>query len=254
MRRGDAPQAEAPKSSGMSLSRRDAGLASVASLSVLFAPLPHNLSHIPLLSHTLLPLHLQLLTVFSIPPPCLQSGMSQSGMSLSRRDAGLACVASLSVLFTPMAALAVDPTGASADYIFSLNKRIQVQNRAKPGFPGFIREGFNVLVVADGLTVTADGYTGYNESATPIDSSYNTGRPAQARIGVSGLIPGFEEGLKTMKLGTQRRIIVPPALGPPVGPSTFFSAKQCEVFDVEIVGIRTCTRSTVGMFSNVVCE
>lgn len=40
---------------------------------------------------------------------------------------------------------------------------------------------------------------------------------------------GFEEGIRGMKAGQQRRIIVPPALGPPVGPSTFFSAKQCEV-------------------------
>jgi hypothetical protein len=32
-----------------------------------------------------------------------------------------------------------------------------------------------------------------------------------------------------MTVGSKRRIIVPPKLGPPVGPSTFFSAKQCEV-------------------------
>ena len=57
-----------------------------------------------------------------------------------------------------------------------------------------------------------------------------------------------------MREGGKRRIIVPPKLGPPVGPSTFFSAKQCEVFDVELREIRTCSRRQVMMFSDVVCE
>ena len=39
---------------------------------------------------------------------------------------------------------------------------------------------------------------------------------------------GFELGIRTMRVGGKRRIIVPPKLGPPIGPSTFFSAKQCE--------------------------
>ena len=43
-----------------------------------------------------------------------------------------------------------------------------------------------------------------------------------------------------MRVGTQRRFIVPPALGPPVGPSTFFSAKQCEVRVGGQVNARTC--------------
>ncbi len=69
-----------------------------------------------------------------------------------------------------------------------------------------------------------------------------------------GLIPGFELGIRGMRAGGKRRIIVPPKLGPPVGPSTFFSAKQCEVFDVELREIRTCSRRQVMMFSDVVCE
>lgn len=39
-----------------------------------------------------------------------------------------------------------------------------------------------------------------------------------------------------------------------VGPATFFSAKQFEVFDVELLAIKTCTRSTSGMFSTVSCN
>jgi len=56
-----------------------------------------------------------------------------------------------------------------------------------------------------------------------------------------------------MKVGGKRRIIVPPRLGPPVGPSTFFSAKQCEVFDIELRDIKQCKQESVMMFSRVVC-
>ncbi|GFR47469.1 hypothetical protein Agub_g9198 [Astrephomene gubernaculifera] len=161
--------------------------------------------------------------------------------------------------------------------VLSLNRRIQTQNRVPGEFPGFIREGFDVKVVGDGFKIAPTGliykdyeegqgalptdgqevvfnYTGYNESGSIIDTSFRQGRPAQTRLGVGGMIPGFEEGIRTMKPGGKRRIVVPPALGPPVGPSTFFSAKQCEVFDVELLAVRTCARRQVMMFSDLVCE
>ncbi|KAG5524608.1 hypothetical protein RHGRI_031322 [Rhododendron griersonianum] len=98
-------------------------------------------------------------------------------------------------------------------------------------------------------------YVGYNESGRRIDSTYLQGSPAKIRMGTKGLVPGFEEGILDMRPGGKRRIIIPPELGPPVGPSTFFSAKQFEVFDVELLSIQNCERRTiVGFYSDVVCN
>lgn len=46
----------------------------------------------------------------------------------------------------------------------------------------------------DGQQVVFD-YTGYNESGTPIDSSYRKGRAAEVRLGINGLIPGAGVGV-----------------------------------------------------------
>jgi hypothetical protein len=123
-------------------------------------------------------------------------------------------------------------------------------------------------------------YIAYNESGVQIDSTYRQGRPAETRVGIGGMIPGFEAGIKAMKVGGKRRIIVPPELGPPVGPGTFFSSKQFEVrvsapprdscrradkspgvgdslfqvFDVELLQIKNCTRQQMGMLSTVSCQ
>lgn len=188
--------------------------------------------------------------------------------------------------------------------ILEFNRRTQRQNNVPKDFPNFIREGYDMTILApegfqvftkymdeysilffqlfslkinlmqtspeglvykdfvegtgdvypqEGQQVTFD-YTAYNESAAVVDSSYRKGQSAQTQLGIQGLVPGFEIALKTMKPGGKRRIIVPPELGPPVGPSTFFSAKQYEVFDVELRAAKSCVRRSMGMFSDVVCE
>ncbi|MQM07515.1 hypothetical protein Taro_040350 [Colocasia esculenta] len=158
------------------------------------------------------------------------------------------------------------------------NRKIQEANNAPLDFPNFIREGFQVQVVAsekyvkrdsgliyvdievgkgdcpkDGQQVTFH-YVGYNESGRRIDSTYLQGSPAKIRIGTKALVPGFEEGILDMKPGGKRRIIIPPELGPPVGPSTFFSSKQFEVFDVELLNVKDCQRRTIAFYSDVVCD
>ena len=160
--------------------------------------------------------------------------------------------------------------------VYEYNKRIQTQNNAPPDFPLFVREQYDMKVFAEGFTQTPDGlifrdfaegsgsppvdgqqvvfnYTGYNESGAKIDSSYKKGAASETQLGVGGMIPGFELALKGMRPGGQRRVVIVPELGPPVGPSTFFSAKQYEVFDIELLEVRDCRRQQVGMFSKVVC-
>ncbi|KAL6323053.1 hypothetical protein AAG906_024623 [Vitis piasezkii] len=135
-------------------------------------------------------------------------------------------------------------------------RRIQKENNAPEDFPSFVREDFEVGkgdCPKAGQQVTFH-YVGYNESGRRIDSSYMQGSPAKIRMGTNALVPGFEEGIRDMKPGGKRRIIIPPELGPPVGPSTFFSSKQFEVFDVELLNVKDCQRRTIGFYSDVVCE
>ncbi|KAF9602965.1 hypothetical protein IFM89_032968 [Coptis chinensis] len=159
------------------------------------------------------------------------------------------------------------------------NRRIQQANNVPDEFPNFIREGFEVKVVTPDTYVKCDSgliyldieagqgdcpkdgqqvtfhYVGYNESGRRIDSTYLQGAPAKIRMGTNSLVPGFEEGIRDMKPGGKRRVIIPPELGPPVGPSTFFSSKQFEVFDVELLNIQNCERRTIlAFYSDVVCS
>ncbi|XP_020083696.1 peptidyl-prolyl cis-trans isomerase FKBP20-2, chloroplastic isoform X2 [Ananas comosus] len=158
------------------------------------------------------------------------------------------------------------------------NRKIQEANHAPGDFPNFIREGFQVEVVTSDNYVKRDSgliywdievgqgdcpkdgqqvifhYVGYNESGRRIDSTYLQGSPAKIRLGNKALVPGFEEGIRDMRPGGKRRIIIPPELGPPVGPSTFFSAKQFEVFDVELLKVQDCQRRTIAFYSDVVCN
>lgn len=82
-------------------------------------------------------------------------------------------------------------------------------------------------------------YTGWLEAAgAKFDSSVDRGAPNN--FAVNGLIPGFTEGLLTMKEGGQRRLIIPPDLA--YGSEGFqglIPPNATLIFDVEIVEIVT---------------
>lgn len=89
-----------------------------------------------------------------------------------------------------------------------------------------------------GQTVTVH-YTGTLENGTKFDSSYDHGKPADFRLGVGAVIPGWDEGLMSMKVGGKRKLVIPSALGygrngrPPSIPGN-----STLIFDVELLGVK----------------
>jgi FKBP-type peptidyl-prolyl cis-trans isomerase len=89
-------------------------------------------------------------------------------------------------------------------------------------------------VVGDTLSVN---YTGWLADGTQFDSSYGK-QPFVFVLGAGKVIKGWDQGLVGMKIGGQRRLIVPPSLGygasgyPPVIPGN-----ATLKFEVELLSI-----------------
>ncbi|HZS01240.1 MAG TPA: FKBP-type peptidyl-prolyl cis-trans isomerase [Chloroflexota bacterium] len=56
-------------------------------------------------------------------------------------------------------------------------------------------------------------YTGWLDNGTKFDSSLDRGQPFQFRVGQGQVIKGWDEGVATMKVGSKRKLVIPPDLG-----------------------------------------
>ena len=56
-------------------------------------------------------------------------------------------------------------------------------------------------------------YTGTLTDGTKFDSSLDRGRPFQFLLGVGSVIRGWDEGVKGMREGGKRKLVIPPELG-----------------------------------------
>ena len=89
-----------------------------------------------------------------------------------------------------------------------------------------------------GQTVTMH-YVGTLEDGTKFDSSRDSGRPFTTQIGVGQVIRGWDEGVPGMKVGEQRKLIIPSDLGygdrgsPPKIPGG-----ATLIFNVELLGVK----------------
>jgi FKBP-type peptidyl-prolyl cis-trans isomerase len=89
----------------------------------------------------------------------------------------------------------------------------------------------------DGNLVTVN-YLGTLDNGTKFDSSYDRKQPFQFILGAGMVIPGWDQGVKGMKVGGKRRLAIPPNLGygaQAVGP---IPANSTLHFDVELLEVK----------------
>ena len=81
-------------------------------------------------------------------------------------------------------------------------------------------------------------YTGWLENGTKFDSSVDRGEPFVFTIGAGEVIPGWDEGIMTMKVGGRRKLIIPPQLGyGAAGAGGVIPPNATLIFEVELLDV-----------------
>lgn len=82
-------------------------------------------------------------------------------------------------------------------------------------------------------------YTGWLEDGTQFDSSLDRGQTFSFALGEGRVIPGWEEGVASMKVGGKRQLIIPAELGyGDMGAGSLIPPGATLIFEVELIDIQ----------------
>jgi peptidylprolyl isomerase len=93
-------------------------------------------------------------------------------------------------------------------------------------------------IAENGMSVSVH-YTGKLEDGTEFDSSIPRGKPFTFTLGAGQVIKGWDIGVEGMKVGEQRRLVIPPHLGYGArGAGGAIPPNATLIFEVELVDIK----------------
>ena len=98
------------------------------------------------------------------------------------------------------------------------------------------------LVVGDGAAAAVGNtvsvhYTGWTEDGNKFDSSLERGQSFSFQLGARQVIRGWDEGVKGMKVGGKRRLVIPPEWGYGSRDLGIIPPNSTLIFEVELLGI-----------------
>jgi FKBP-type peptidyl-prolyl cis-trans isomerase len=82
-------------------------------------------------------------------------------------------------------------------------------------------------------------YIGRLTNGTKFDASCDSGKPYEFVLGVGNVIRGWDEGVAGMKVGGQRRLVIPSDMGyGPSGAGGVIPPNAALIFDVELLAVK----------------
>ena len=122
----------------------------------------------------------------------------------------------------------VYPLGPDAEGYFTSSTGLKFKDTKKGEGPR-PRSGQTVVV----------HYTGWLQDGTKFDSSVDRGEPFEFVLASGTVIKGWDEGVKGMHIGGQRRLLIPPKLGyGEKGSGESIPPNATLLFDVQLLGVK----------------
>jgi FKBP-type peptidyl-prolyl cis-trans isomerase len=87
-----------------------------------------------------------------------------------------------------------------------------------------------------GLIATVH-YTGWLTNGSKFDSSLDRNDPFAFRVGVGGVIRGWDEGVAGMRVGGKRQLVIPPALAYGASGTGSIPPNSTLVFEIELLRV-----------------